>query len=72
MNHHMEDRTRERSQKKEAAIRMMMRTGSWAMVKMKRTNGGPKARKVQPKNSAIVILSKSTLTTGNDKDMSNN
>lgn len=71
MNHHIEDSTRERSQKKEAAIRMMMRTGSWATVKMKRTKGGPKARKVQPKNSAIVIFSQSTLTNGNDNDMSN-
>jgi len=32
-------------------------TGSFAMVRMKSANGGPKERKVHPKNSITVIVS---------------
>lgn len=37
------------------AMRMMMRSGSRAMVKMKRPKAGPKAMKVHPKKTASVI-----------------
>lgn len=37
------------------AIRMMMRSGSRAMVKRKRLNTGPKAMKVHPKKMASVM-----------------
>lgn len=38
------------------AMRTITRSGSLAIVKMNIANGGPKAMKLQPKNSIIVIL----------------
>ncbi|EFA03459.1 hypothetical protein TcasGA2_TC013452 [Tribolium castaneum] len=56
MYHHNEDNRRETSQKNAAAIRIMIRTGSWAIVNTNIANGGPKAKKVHPKNSTKVIF----------------
>lgn len=53
----MEERSRASSQKKPAAIRIMIRIGSWAIVNVNMAIAGPKARKAHPKNSATVILS---------------
>lgn len=39
-----------------AATKIMIRIGSWATVMVNMANGGPKARKAQPKNSGKVIL----------------
>ena len=52
----IDDKSNETSQKKEAAMRMMIRMGSWAIVSVNIAIGGPKARNEQPKNSTTVIL----------------
>lgn len=55
-NHTSDDANRDTSQTNAATIIMIMRTGSVAMVKRKSESGGPKARNVQPANSAIVMM----------------
>jgi len=57
MAYHKDEISSDSSQKKAAAMRIMIRTGSLAIVKTNRAKGGPKAMKVQPKNSGNVIFS---------------
>jgi hypothetical protein len=45
------------SQRNELNIRRMILMGESEIVKMKRARGIPNAKKAQPKNSAIVIVS---------------
>lgn len=55
-NHTIDESRNDRSQANAAAIMMMMRTGSLATVNANMTNGAPKARREQLKNSARVIF----------------
>lgn len=52
----IDDSSREMSQKKALAIRIIILMGSAAMVKVNMASGGPKARKAQPKKSITVIF----------------
>lgn len=55
-NHTTDDIKNESNHPNAAAIMMMIRTGSLATVNANITNGAPKARREQLKNSARVIL----------------
>lgn len=57
--HTKDDSKNDSSHPNAAAIMMMMRTGSLATVNANMTNGAPKARREQLKNSARVILADS-------------
>lgn len=54
-NHSIEESSRARSQKNPAAIRIIIRIGSWAIVNVNIAIAGPNAMKAHPKNSATVI-----------------
>lgn len=56
MNHQSEEVSSESSQKKAAAIMIMIRTGSWAIVTMNIEKGGPNASNVHPTNSMSVMI----------------
>lgn len=56
MNQMNDDSKSEQSHTNAAATRIIIRIGSWAMVIVNIANGGPNARKAQPKNSGKVIL----------------
>lgn len=51
-----DDKSKEISQKKALAINMIILIGSLATVNVNMANGGPKAKKAQPKKSIIVIF----------------
>ncbi|KAI4498061.1 hypothetical protein M0802_006885 [Mischocyttarus mexicanus] len=51
-----DDKSKEMSQKKALAISMIILIGSLAIVNVNMANGGPKAKKAQPKKSITVIL----------------
>lgn len=54
-NHRIEESSRASSQKNPAAMRIIIRMGSWAMVNVNMAMAGPKAKPAHPKNSATVI-----------------
>lgn len=60
-NHSIEDRSSDTSQKKPAAIRMIILIGSCAIVKVNIAMDGPNAKKAHPKNSATVIVTLSVV-----------
>ena len=54
--HRMEDNNRLRSQKKAERMRMMILTGSEAMVMRNRERAGPYAVRAHPKNVKAVMM----------------
>lgn len=56
INQMNDDSKSEQSHTNAAATRIIIRIGSCAMVIVNIANGGPNARKAQPKNSGKVIL----------------
>lgn len=52
----MDDNNKEINQKKALAISIIILIGSAATVNVNIANGGPKAKKAQPKKSITVIL----------------
>lgn len=54
-NQNIEDISSDSSHTNAAAIKIIIRMGSWAIVKMNIASGGPKAKNVHPKNSETVI-----------------
>ena len=58
ISHNTEEKRRLRSQKKAERMRMMIFTGSEAIVKRNRARAGPYAVKAQPKNESAVMLNR--------------
>jgi hypothetical protein len=54
-NQIIDDTNKEQSQKKAAAIKIIILIGSWATVNVNIANAGPKARNAHPKNSGKVM-----------------
>lgn len=60
-NHTNDDRSNAQSHKNAAAIKIIIRIGSCAIVIVNIANGGPNAKNAHPKNSGNVIASISSL-----------
>ena len=58
ISHNTEEKRRLRSQKKAERMRMMIFTGSEAIVKRNSARAGPYAVKAQPKNESAVMLNR--------------
>lgn len=59
--HKIDERSSERSQKNDPEIMMMIRIGSFVTTRQKMAKAGPKEIRVQPINSANVMMPDSVL-----------